>query len=88
MRLRRSRRSLLAFGLALMMFSACGGSDTTSPGTLAIAVIGESAPGLDEGYLFEGFATEYGMGASGQVIFQGSANVKNGGPRERKTAMR
>ncbi|MEM7763364.1 MAG: choice-of-anchor tandem repeat NxxGxxAF-containing protein [Pseudomonadota bacterium] len=70
-----------------MMFSACGGSDTTSPGTLAIAVIGESAPGLDEGYLFEGFATEYGMGASGQVIFQGSANVKNGGPRERKTAM-
>ncbi|MEL7296408.1 MAG: choice-of-anchor tandem repeat NxxGxxAF-containing protein [Pseudomonadota bacterium] len=85
---RRSRcSSLLALSLAVMTLAGCGGSDASTPGTLAIAVVGEPAPGLGDGYLFEGFATEYGMGASGQVIFQASANVNNGGPRERKTAM-
>lgn len=71
----------------LLTCCGCGGASSGEPGVFAVAVAGEHAPGLDEGYLFEGIKPNYSMGASGHVAFVATANIQNGGPRERKEGL-
>lgn len=78
----------LSFCLAcLLTLAGCGVSGADEPATRVLAAAGESAPGLGEGYRFEGFAADYSMGAEGHVIFSATANIEHGGPRDRKEAV-
>lgn len=52
-----------------------------------MAATGETAPGLDSGYIFESLDPGYTIGASGQSAFSGSANIKRGATQDRKQAL-
>ncbi|MEL6870519.1 MAG: hypothetical protein AAFO81_12025 [Pseudomonadota bacterium] len=70
-----------------LLLGGCGASDATSAGVNAIAVAGEAAPDLPDGYLLEGIDPNYTMGAAGHVLFSGSANIQRGSAADRKKVL-
>lgn len=77
--------SLLCLGALSLV--GCAQSDASDPQVTVLAAAGDAAPGLPEGYEYEGFQPGVTMGASGEVAFAATANVDRGGPRERKEAL-
>ncbi|MEO0574495.1 MAG: hypothetical protein AAF004_03465 [Pseudomonadota bacterium] len=78
---------ILTVLLMYAVLAGCGASSATSAGVHVVAATGDPAPGLPDGYLFEGIDPNYTMGASGLVLFSGSANIERGSASDRKRVL-